>query len=103
MKSGRHMKKAEGGKVMGDERDHPVPPDARTKAMVAREREGQKHGGKVTGAASKPRLDKRARGGRMTPKSPFSGAGDMAGPGKSYESKLDHIDTGGKGTSQPHP
>lgn len=100
MKSGRHMPpaKAAGGKTIGD-----VPPDARTKAMVERERAGQKHGGKVKGAAPKPRADKRARGGRMTPKSPFSGAGDMTGPGKSYESKLDHLDTGGKGTSQPHP
>lgn len=100
MKSGRHMK-ADGGKVMGEEKKSAVPEDERTKAMIAREEEVRKHGGKVKGHASKPRLDKRARGGRMTPKSPFSGAGDA--PKMGYESRLDHIDVGGKGTSQPHP
>lgn len=93
MKSGRHMmpKKAMGGKM--------IPPDSRTKAMVAEEREGHKAGGKVKGDAAKPRLDKRARGGRMTPKSPMTGATTKAMP---YESTLSHIDTGGKG-SQPRP
>lgn len=36
--------------------------------------EKRKRGGKVHGKHPGHRLDKRARGGRMTPKSPFSGA-----------------------------
>ena len=34
----------------------------------------RKHGGKVKGKHPGHRLDRRARGGRMTPQSPFSGA-----------------------------
>ena len=80
--------KARGGKVMEDER---------TKEMVEREDRGEKRGGKVKGHMAKPRADRRARGGRMTPKSPFTGAGNMHGPGTSYESRLSHIDEGGEG------
>jgi hypothetical protein len=43
------------------------------------DRMGKKGGGKVFGDMPKPRMDKRARGGRMTPSSPFSGAGDTKG------------------------
>lgn len=99
MKSGRmeHKEKdhkAEGGKVKEDER---------TKEMVEEEDRGEKRGGKVKGHEAKPRADRRARGGRMTPKSPLTGAGDMHGPGTSYESKLSHINEGGKGSGQPRP
>ena len=79
-------KKAEGGKV---------PADERTDAMVKREMEGHKRGGKVAGCAPKARLDKRARGGRMTPKEPYSGAGNMSK--SSYMGTNDRIDDGGKG------
>lgn len=84
-------KHAKGGKVMEDER---------TKEMEEREERGEKRGGKVKGHEAKPRMDRRARGGRMTPKSPFSGAGNA--PKMSYESKLSHVDVGGKG-STPRP
>ena len=48
-------------------------------ALADRIKSGKKDGGKVVGKApgakSKPRMDKRARGGRIaTPTSPFSGA-----------------------------
>jgi len=46
---------------------------------------------------SKPRLDKRARGGRMTPKSPMTSAANMSK--MSYEGTMDHLDEGGKGPS----
>jgi hypothetical protein len=83
-----------------EERDHKakggaVKEDERTREMVDEEDRGEKRGGKVKGHMAKPRADKRARGGRMTPKSPFSGAGDA--PKMSYQSKLGHIDEGGKG------
>lgn len=42
---------------------------------------GHKSGGKVHGHHARHRLDKHARGGRMTPKSPLSGAD---GPDLSY-------------------
>jgi hypothetical protein len=80
--------KAKGGKVMEDER---------TKEMVDEEDRGEKRGGGVKGMKPKARADRRARGGRMTPKSPMTGAGNMHGPGTSYESRLGHIDEGGKG------
>lgn len=83
------MKKADGGKVA-----RPIA-DPRTDDMVKREMEGHKRGGKVEGKMPKHRLDKRARGGRMTPKSPLSGAGDMKR--MSYEGTMDHQDEGGKG------
>lgn len=83
--------KAKGGEVMEDER---------TKEMVEREDRGEKRGGKVKGMMAKMRHDRRARGGRMTPKSPFSGAGNT--PKMSYESKLSHVDVGGKGDT-PRP
>ena len=98
MKSGRMMKKEGGGPVMEKEPGK-VPADKRTDAMVAREKMGQKRGGSVKGAAAKSRPDKRARGGRMTPKSPFSGAD---GPGLGYEGHYSGNDMGGKG-KEPHP
>ena len=82
-------KKAAGGEVAK------VPEGSRTEAMVKREMDGHKRGGKVEGKMAKQRLDKRARGGRMTPKSPLSGAGDMKRMG--YEGTMDHQDEGGKG------
>lgn len=39
----------------------------------------KKHGGKVAGKKPEMRADKRARGGRMTPASPLSGAGETHG------------------------
>lgn len=80
-----HAKK-DGGEVMEDER---------TKEMTEREERGEKRGGPVKGKKTKERHDRRARGGRMTPKSPFTGAGNMTH--MSYESKLSHTDDGGKG------
>lgn len=85
-----HMKK-DGGKVMEDER---------TKEMVEREDRGEKRGGAVKGAAPKHRADKRARGGRMTPKSPMSGAGNVSH--MPYEGHLTMNDMGGKGR-EPRP
>jgi hypothetical protein len=85
------MKKAAGGSVAPSK----VPADERTNSMVKREMEGHKRGGEVKGAMPKHRLDKRARGGRMTPKSPLSGAGDMKR--MPYEGTMDHQDEGGKG------
>ena len=86
MKGKMPEKKAAGGEV---------PPDARTRAMVSREKEGHKRGGMVKGAMPKARLDKRARGGRMTPKEPLSGAGNVKH--MPYEGKWDWQDEGGKG------
>jgi hypothetical protein len=97
MKSGRKhvMKKADGGSVKPKE-------DQRTKAMIGDgDRDDYKHGGKVAGKAAKPRLDRRARGGRMTPKSPFSGADTSKK--MPYESKLDHLNEGGKGPTVRAP
>lgn len=42
-------------------------------------KEHRKRGGKVEGKKPEHRMDKRARGGRMTPASPFSGAGRTEG------------------------
>ncbi len=52
-------------------------------ALADRIKSGKKDGGKVVGKApgakSKPRMDKRARGGRIaTPESPFSSASSPA-------------------------
>jgi len=85
-------------KAMGG-RTEPAEPkakaDERTKEMVSEEEKGRKAGGKVMGSQSKPRPDRRARGGRMTPSSPFSGAD---GPNPSYaRSSLPKPGTQGKG------
>jgi len=80
-------KKARGGKVKDGVREEsrgmsPRPmEDERTREMEEREERGEKRGGKVSGHHAKARHDRRARGGRMTPKSPFSGAD---GPNPSY-------------------
>jgi hypothetical protein len=56
---------------------------AKMKDMTMMERKHggrtKKHGGKVHGDKPMARADKRARGGRMTPESPLSGAGDTKG------------------------
>lgn len=83
--------KKHGGKVKEDER---------TKEMVHEEEEGHKHGGKVKGEHGRHHLGRKARGGRMTPKSPFTGADVKKAP---YESTLHGIDEGGKGSHIPHP
>jgi len=79
-----HAKK-KGGKVMEDER---------TKEEVSEEMEGHKRGGEVKGEEARHRPDRRARGGRMTPKSPFSGADTGRA---SYQSTVKGVDEGGKG------
>lgn len=56
---------------------------------------GHKKGGKVHGHHARHRLDKRARGGRMTPSSPLSGAD---GPDLGYaKSNMKSAGMGGKG------
>lgn len=65
-------KRARGGRTEPSE-GKPME-DERTKELEAKEKEGHKRGGEVKGHHSKPRMDRRARGGRMTPKEPFSGA-----------------------------
>jgi hypothetical protein len=55
----------------------------------------RKFGGKIEGAKPEMRLDKRARGGRMTPKSPLSGASVKE---KSFaRSTVPSINEGGEG------
>ena len=46
---------------------------------LEKKKEHRKHGGKVEGEKPKHRMDKRARGGRMTPESPLSGAAAKEG------------------------
>lgn len=99
MKSGRHMK-AEGGKVEGVEKASKPMEDERTREMVDREKMGQKRGGSVKGKPAMHRADKRARGGRMTPKEPLSGAGNMSH--MPYEGHYSGNDMGGKG-KDPRP
>lgn len=60
-----------------------------------REDDERKRGGKVHGEKPKHRLDKRARGGAMTPKSPLTGAGGGKPPFKHPDMPLDD---GGEGT-----
>lgn len=79
-------KKKRGGKVAQERTEsHEMEPrpmeDERTKKMVEDEERGEKRGGKVMGHHTKARHDRRARGGRMTPKAPYSGAD---GPNLSY-------------------
>jgi hypothetical protein len=75
----KHERRAKGGPVEPKERKPKE--DERTEEMVREEDEGHKHGGKVKGHHAMHRADRRARGGRMTPKEPFSGAD---GPNPSY-------------------
>lgn len=65
-----HEKRSGGGKIGGvaEIGGHPEKPE------MTKPQSGKKRGGKVHGKHPGHRLDKRARGGRMTPKSPFSGA-----------------------------
>lgn len=87
-------RKAKGGPVMEKEPGKKME-DERTREMVSEEEEGRKRGGKVKGAHARPRADKRARGGRMTPKEPFSGAD---GPNPPYaRSREPSPGTEGKG------
>ncbi len=52
-------------------------------------RMAKKAGGGVMGCAPKKRADKRARGGRMTPSEPFSGAGKMTGGERGSDEEKD--------------
>ena len=94
MKGGHPHRKAEPRKDGG--RTEPKMPkskeDERTEEMVDEEEKGHKRGGEVKGKHSRHHLGKRARGGRMTPKSPFSGADVKKAP---YESTLHGVDSGG--------
>lgn len=92
-------KKADGGPIMDKEPGKKFE-DSQTKGMVEEEDEGHKHGGKVKGHSAKPRADRRARGGRMTPKEPLSGA-DGANP-EYARSSLPKPGTQGKG-DEVHP
>ena len=58
----------------------------------------KKHGGKVEGKKPEHRADKRARGGRMTPSSPLSGAGMTHGGEKTEDggTKEDDRASGGR-------
>jgi hypothetical protein len=49
------------------------------RAEHEKKKEHKKRGGKVGGKMPEMRMDKRARGGRMTPSSPLSGAGNTHG------------------------
>lgn len=62
--------RAGGGKIDGEPESggHPV------KLHEQKSESGHKRGGKVHGKHAAHRLDKRARGGRMTPSEPLSGA-----------------------------
>lgn len=99
MEHERRHKKADGGPVMEKEPGKKFA-DERTKGMEREEEEGRKHGGKVKGKMAHHRADKRARGGRMTPKEPLSGAD---GPNPSYaRSSLPKPGMEGKGDTV-HP
>ncbi len=73
--------KARGGRM--EKKDH--------EKMMPR----RKAGGAVHGKAPMHRLDKKARGGRMTPGSPFSGA-DTKPLGFEHD-QIPSVDEGGKG------
>ncbi len=60
---------------------------------MMKKKEHKKHGGKVEGHKPEHRADKRARGGRMTPASPLSGAGETHG---GNESEKDDRASGGR-------
>lgn len=62
--------KASGGKIDGEPESggHPIKLHEKPSAS------GHKRGGKVHGKHAGHRLDKKARGGRMTPSEPLSGA-----------------------------
>jgi hypothetical protein len=90
MKSGT-KRFAEGGRT--EPKEPKAKEDERTKEMVAEEKEGHKRGGEVKGEKARMHLGKKARGGRMTPKSPFSGADVKKAP---YESTLGGHDEGGR-------
>ena len=56
---------------------------------LEKKKEHRKRGGKVEGKKPEHRMDKRARGGRMTPASPLSGAGHTTGGVESDDEKKD--------------
>lgn len=106
-RGGAIQTRARGGEIeaerekKGKEPRMPKPKeDERTKEMVEEEEKSRKFGGKVGGAAPRVHLGRRARGGRMTPKSPFSGA-DVKH--MSYETTLKGVDEGGGGKGGPRP
>ena len=70
-----HHKRARGGKIEGEPESGGHPIKAKEK------RPERKRGGKVHGKHPGHRLDKRARGGRMTPSAPLSPAGNMSKQG----------------------
>lgn len=70
-------------------------------AKKKRDHEKMKYGGEVDGEAGPMRLDKRARGGRMTPKSPLSGA-DTSPLGFEKDT-TPKLDTGGSGKKMQGP
>jgi hypothetical protein len=63
-------------------------------------KEHKKHGGEVKGEKSAHRIDKRARGGRMTPKEPLSGAGKMTGGVKDSDEDEGERRSGGRLTAK---
>lgn len=67
---------ARGGRAGGEEMIGGVPAIGGhpTKLKQPMSQSGHKGGGKVHGHHARHRLDKKARGGRMTPSSPLSGA-----------------------------
>ncbi|HZT51707.1 MAG TPA: hypothetical protein VFA22_07235 [Stellaceae bacterium] len=68
----KHEKRARGGKVGSADVAH-IERQHRKIHVPDRKRE-LKRGGKVEGEETRHRVDRRARGGRMTPHSPLSGA-----------------------------
>ena len=63
-------------------------------------KEHKKHGGEVRGEKPMKRADKRARGGRMTPSEPLSGAGKMTGGVKDSDEDESDRSSGGRLTAK---
>jgi hypothetical protein len=77
MANRHHVKKAEGGRIAYTGKGSNVVKEEKNKedSFSRGGAKKRKHGGKVEGEMAKPRLDKRARGGRIgADKSPFSSA-----------------------------
>lgn len=75
-----HMLKAGGASMHERKRGGMIPGEKKIETAEHDDEEGRRRGGKVHGEKPAHRLDKRARGGRMTPKSPLSGAGGGTPP-----------------------
>jgi hypothetical protein len=107
----RHMLKTGGASHHERAAGGAIPGEARIKEKERMDDEGRKRGGKVHGGKPKMRLDKKARGGacraeggavaarkdggRMTPKSPLTGAGGHTPPFPHADMP---IDTHGEGS-----